>query len=235
MLRGAVIAIGSVIRLYHVVKSYGDRDALRDVSVTVDKGEMVYITGPSGAGKSTLLKLLYGAELPTTGKMLIGGVDVSKLDRRSLPTLRRNMGIVFQDFKLLPRRTVGQNVAMALEVIGAADEQVRRRVPAVLNIVGLRGREDDPAGVLSGGETQRVAIARAIVNDPPILLADEPTGNLDGAMAVEVMEIMQAINLRGTTVLVATHDVGLMDRFPYRRLRLVDGKLVAGAGPRARA
>ncbi len=235
MLRGAVIAIGSVIRLYHVVKSYGDRDALRDVSVTVDKGEMVYITGPSGAGKSTLLKLLYGAELPTTGKMLIGGVDVSKLDRRSLPTLRRNMGIVFQDFKLLPRRTVGQNVAMALEVIGAADEQVRRRVPAVLNIVGLRGREDDPAGVLSGGEKQRVAIARAIVNDPPILLADEPTGNLDGAMAVEVMEIMQAINLRGTTVLVATHDVGLMDRFPYRRLRLVDGKLVAGAGPRARA
>ncbi len=235
MLRGAVIPIGPVIRLYHVVKSYGDRDALRDVSVTVDKGEMVYITGPSGAGKSTLLKLLYGAELPSSGKMLIGGVDVSKLDRRSLPTLRRNMGIVFQDFKLLPRRTVGQNVAMALEVIGAAEEQVRRRVPAVLNIVGLRGREDDPAGVLSGGEKQRVAIARAIVNDPPILLADEPTGNLDGAMAVEVMEIMQAINLRGTTVLVATHDVGLMDRFPYRRLRLVDGKLVAGAGPRARA
>jgi len=230
-----VIPIGPVIRLYHVVKSYGDRDALRDVSVTVDKGEMVYITGPSGAGKSTLLKLLYGAELPSSGKMLIGGVDVSKLDRRSLPTLRRNMGIVFQDFKLLPRRTVGQNVAMALEVIGAAEEQVRRRVPAVLNIVGLRGREDDPAGVLSGGEKQRVAIARAIVNDPPILLADEPTGNLDGAMAVEVMEIMQAINLRGTTVLVATHDVGLMDRFPYRRLRLVDGKLVAGAGPRARA
>jgi len=230
-----VIPIGPVIRLYHIVKSYGDRDALRDVSVTVDKGEMVYITGPSGAGKSTLLKLLYGAELPSSGKMLIGGVDVSKLDRHSLPTLRRNMGVVFQDFKLLPRRTVGQNVAMALEVIGAAEEQVRRRVPAVLNIVGLRGREDDAAGVLSGGEKQRVAIARAIVNDPPILLADEPTGNVDGAMAVEVMEILQAINLRGTTVLVATHDVGLMDRFPYRRLRLVDGKLVAGAAPRARA
>ena len=125
---------------------------------------------------------------------------------------------------------------MALEVIGASPDSVRRRVPAVLNIVGLRGREEDKAGVLSGGEKQRVAIARAIVNDPGILLADEPTGNLDGAMAVEVMEILQAINLRGTTVCIATHDVGLMDRFPYRRLRFVGGKLVAGGTvPKGRA
>ena len=217
-----------MIRLYHIAKSYGDRDALRDVSLHVEKGEMVYITGPSGAGKSTMLKLLYGAERPSSGKMLIGGADVSKMDHRQLPALRRNMGVVFQDFKLLPARTVAQNVAMALEVIAAPDEAIRRRVPAVLNIVGLKGREDDPAGVLSGGEKQRVAIARAIVNDPAILLADEPTGNLDGAMAVEVMEILQAINLRGTTVLVATHDVGLMDRFPYRKLRFVDGRLVVG-------
>jgi cell division transport system ATP-binding protein len=222
-----------VIRLYHIVKSFGERDALRDISLHIEKGEMVYVTGPSGAGKSTLLKLLYGAERPTSGKMLLGGVDVSKLDSRTLPALRRNMGVVFQDFKLLPRRTVGENVGLALEVIGAPAEQIRRRVPAVLNIVGLRGREDDRAGVLSGGEKQRVAIARAIVNDPAILLADEPTGNLDGAMAVEVMEILQAINLRGTTVLVATHDVGLMDRFPYRRLRFVDGKLTAGGAPKA--
>lgn len=218
-----------MIRLYHIVKSFGDRDALRDVSVQIDKGEMVYVTGPSGAGKSTLLKLLYGAERPTSGKMLLAGTDVSKLDAHALPSLRRNLGVVFQDFKLLPKRSVAANVALALEVIGAPDDQIRRRVPAVLNIVGLRGREDDLAGVLSGGEKQRVAIARAIVNDPAILLADEPTGNLDGAMAVEVMEILQAINLRGTTVLVATHDVGLMDRFPYRRLRFVDGRLVAGA------
>ena len=222
-----------MIRLYHIVKSYGQRDALRDVSVHVEKGEMVYITGPSGAGKSTLLKMLYGAERPTSGKMLLGGVDVSKLNSAQLPSLRRNMGVVFQDFKLLPHRTVADNVALALEVIGATDDSIRRRVPAVLNIVRLRGREDDLTGVLSGGEKQRVAIARAIVNDPAILLADEPTGNLDGAMAVEVMEILQAINLRGTTVLIATHDVGLMDRFPYRRLRFVGGKLVAGAQGKA--
>ncbi len=221
-----------MIRLYHIVKSYAERDALRDVSVHVEKGEMVYITGPSGAGKSTMLKLLYGAERPTSGKMLLGGVDVSKMGPSQLPALRRNMGVVFQDFKLLPHRSVAENVAMALEVIGAPDDSIRRRVPAVLNIVGLKGREDDLTGVLSGGEKQRVAIARAIVNDPAILLADEPTGNLDGAMAVEVMEILQAINLRGTTVLVATHDVGLMDRFPYRKLRFVDGRLVVGAATR---
>lgn len=216
-----------MIRLYHVVKSYGDRDALRDVSFHVEKGEMVYLTGPSGAGKSTLLKLLYGAERPTAGKVLIGGTDISQLPAGNLPMIRRNVGVVFQDFKLLPMRTVAANVALALEVIGASEEQLRRRVPAVLNIVGLRGREDTVAGVLSGGEQQRVAIARAIVNDPAILLADEPTGNLDGSMAVEVLEILQAINLRGTTVLVATHDIGLMDRFPHRKLRLESGRAVS--------
>lgn len=215
-----------MIRLYHVVKSYGDRDALRDISFHVEKGELVYLTGPSGAGKSTLLKLLYGAERPTTGKVLIGGTDIAQLPQSQMPLVRRNVGVVFQDFKLLPKRTVGANVALALEVIGASPEQIRRRVPAVLNIVGLKGREDTLAGVLSGGEQQRVAIARGIVNDPAILLADEPTGNLDGSMAVEVMEILQAINLRGTTVVVATHDIGLMDRFPKRKLRLEGGRAV---------
>lgn len=214
-----------MIRLYHVGKAYGERRALDDVSLGIDKGEFVYVTGPSGAGKSTLLKLLYGSEPPSTGKVLVGGIDLGGLPRAGLPQLRRNLGIIFQDFKLLPRRTVGDNVALALEVVGAPDEQVRRRVPAVLNIVGLKGREESLAGELSGGEQQRVAIARAIVNDPAIVLADEPTGNLDGAMAVEVMELLQAVHLRGTTVLVATHDVGLMDRFPYRKLRFIEGRL----------
>jgi cell division transport system ATP-binding protein len=225
----------AVIRLYQVGKSYGDHEALRDVTLSIDKGEFVYVTGPSGAGKSTLLKLLYGATTPSTGKLLVAGIDIAQLQAGRLPQLRRNVGVVFQDFKLLPRRSVGANVALALEVVGAPAEQIRRRVPAVLNIVGLKSREDALASELSGGEQQRVAIARAIVNDPAVLLADEPTGNLDGAMAVEVMEILQAINLRGTTVLVATHDVGLMDRFPHRRIRFEGGRLAPSAAARGRA
>lgn len=215
-----------MIRLYHVHKRYGDISALRDVSVQVAKGDFAYVTGPSGAGKSTMLKLLYGAEKPTEGKLLLGGVDVSKLSRRRLPALRRNMGIVFQDFKLIDSRTVTDNIGLALEVIGTPRSLIDRRVSAVLGIVGLRGRGQEYPATMSGGEQQRVAVARAIVNDPSILLADEPTGNLDGGMAIEVMEILQSINLRGTTVLVATHDAGLMDRFPFRRLRFEHGKLV---------
>ena len=217
-----------MIRLYHLHKRYGEVAALRDVNLRIAKGEFTYVTGPSGAGKSTLLKLLYGAERPTEGKLLLGGVDVSKLSARKLPALRRNMGIIFQDFKLIHSRTVAENVGLALEVIGTARPVIDRRVAAVLGIVGLRGRGEEYPRTLSGGEQQRGAVARAIVNDPSILLADEPTGNLDGGMAIEVMEILQSINLRGTTVLVATHDVGLMDRFPYRRLRFEQGRLVQG-------
>ena len=215
-----------MIRLYHITKRYDEVPALSDISFQVSKGEFSYITGPSGAGKTTLLKLLYGAIRPTSGKLLVGGVDVARLPSRKLPFLRRNIGIVFQDFKLIPRRTVGENVGLALEVLGTPRDVINRRVNAVLSIVGLRGRADEFPPTLSGGEQQRVAVARAIVNDPSILLADEPTGNLDGAMAIEVMEILQAINLRGTTVLVATHDAGLMQRFPYRVLRFRAGKLV---------
>jgi cell division transport system ATP-binding protein len=214
-----------MIRLYHVSKRYGDVHALQDINLHVAKGEFCYVTGPSGAGKSTMLKLLYGAIRPSSGKLLVGGIDVARLKRRELPGLRRNMGIVFQDFKLIPTRTVAENVALSLEVIGTPRADIRRRVQAVLSIVGLRGRGEDRPQTLSGGEQQRVAVARAIVNDPSIVLADEPTGNLDGAMAVEVMEILQAINLRGTTVLVATHDHGLMQRFPYRTLRFRAGRL----------
>lgn len=218
-----------MIRLYHIGKSYGDRDALRDVSLHVQKGEMVYVTGPSGAGKSTMLKLLYGAERPSTGKMLIAGTDVSKLDSRQLPALRRNLGVVFQDFKLLPQRTVAENVGMALEVIGAEPDSIRRRVPAVLNIVGLKGREDDKAGVLSGGEKQRVAIARAIVNDPAILLADEPTGNLDSRTGEEIMALFEDLYEQGHTIIVVTHEEDIA-RHARRVVRLRDG-LIESDGP----
>ncbi len=215
-----------MIRLYHLGKSYGPHDALIDVNLHIPKGDFVYITGPSGAGKTTLLKLLYGAEHPSSGKLLVGGIDASKLSDRQLPHLRRNIGVVFQDFKLIPNRTVADNVGLALEVLGMDRHDISRRIRAVLNTVGLRGRENSLPTDLSGGEQQRVAVARAIVNDPAILLADEPTGNLDGAMAVEVMEILLAVNLRGTTVMVATHDTGLMDRFPNRKLRFENGRLV---------
>jgi cell division transport system ATP-binding protein len=184
--------------MYHVTKRYGDVQALNDITMKVSKGEFCYVTGPSGAGKTTMLKMLYGAVRPTEGKLLVGGVDVSKLQKRRLPFLRRNIGIVFQDFKLINRRTLSENVGLALEVLGTPQQVIDRRVNAVLSIVGLRGRGGEFPPTLSGGEQQRVAVARSIVNDPAILLADEPTGNLDGAMAVEVMEILQAINLRGT-------------------------------------
>ena len=214
-----------MIRLYNVSKSYGNIYALKTINLRVGKGEFCYITGPSGAGKTTMLKLLYGAIRPTEGKLLVGGHDVGKMKASTLPQLRRNIGIVFQDFKLISRRTVADNIGLALEVLGTPRNVIRKRVSAVLSIVGLQGREDIYPQYLSGGEQQRVAVARAIINDPSILLADEPTGNLDGAMAIEVMEILQAINLRGTTVLVATHDAALMQRFPYRKLQFRNGKL----------
>ena len=214
-----------MIRLYNVSKQYGKHQALRDVSFTVSKGEFCYITGPSGAGKTTMLKLLYGAIEPTAGQLQVAGMNLSMLRKNQLPLLRQQIGIVFQDFKLIPSRTVAENIGLALEVIGTPRALIDRRVQAVLNIVGLPGRENLYPATLSGGEQQRVAIARAIINDPSILLADEPTGNLDGAMAVAVMDILQKINLRGTTVLVATHDAALMKRFPYRCIRFRNGQL----------
>jgi len=215
-----------VIRLYHVHKRYGEISALLDVSTQVAKGEFVYVTGPSGAGKTTFLELIYGAEPPTEGKLLIGGQDASRLPPRRLAMLRRNIGVIFQDFKLISTRTLSENVGLALEVLGLPREVIDRRTSAVLGLVGLRGRGGELPPTLSGGEQQRVAVARAIVGDPAIVLADEPTGNLDGSMAIEVMEILQAINLRGTTVVVATHDAALMSRFPYRQLRFEGGRLV---------
>jgi cell division transport system ATP-binding protein len=217
-----------VIQFYHASKRYGNIHALNDVTFKVQDGEFSYITGPSGAGKSTALKLIYGAVPPSEGKVMVGGVNVGTLATRRIPFLRRNIGIIFQDFKLIPRRTIAENIGLALEVLGTPRDVIRRRVSAVLSIVGLPGRENEYPPTLSGGEQQRVAVARAIVNDPAIVLADEPTGNLDGAMAIEVMEVLQTINMRGATVIVATHDAALMERFPARILRFRAGRVKVG-------
>ncbi len=206
---------------------YGrDARALDDVSLSVAKGEFVFLEGPSGAGKSTLLKLLFCAEQPSDGQIVIAERNVTRVRRSAVPYLRRNIGVVFQDFKLLPTRTVFDNVAVALEVLGKPPRDIHRRVTTVLRQVGLGHKLQALPTRLSGGEQQRVAIARALVNEPAILLADEPTGNLDPELALTIMGLFADANTRGTTVLVATHDPSLLAAFPRRRVRLERGRLV---------
>jgi cell division transport system ATP-binding protein len=219
-----------MIETFHVTKTYelGDRPALRDVSLRVDKGEYVFLTGPSGAGKSTLLKIIVGAEQPTSGQVLVNGRNVVKLKPRQVAMLRRQIGVVFQDFKLIATRTVGENVAFALRVQGLPEKEVRERVFKVLKNTGLLHKQHVFPQKLSGGEQQRVAVARAIVNDPPILLADEPTGNLDIYTTDSVMELLERANARGTTVIVATHDQSLMARYGKRIIYLDEGTVQAG-------
>jgi cell division transport system ATP-binding protein len=216
-----------VIQLFHVYKSYAaDVQALVDVSLEIDKGEFVFLTGPSGAGKSTLLKLIFCAERPSRGQLLVNGRNVARLSGSAVPYLRRNIGVVFQDFKLLPRRTVEENVSLALEVVGAPPRVVRQKSYGILKQVGLAHKLHQYPPRLSGGEQQRVAIARALVNDPQILLADEPTGNLDEDRSKEIMELLELANSRGTTIVVATHDQRLLER-DKRVISLVGGRLAA--------
>ena len=216
-----------LIRLFHVSKSYAAGTfALRDVSVEVKKGELVFLTGPSGAGKTTLMKLLFAAERPSEGQILVLGRNVARIGERGIPRLRRRVGVVFQDFKLIPTRTAEENVAVALEVIGKSPREVRGKSFAMLKRVGLQHRRHHRPAALSGGEQQRVALARALVNDPAILLADEPTGNLDAALTIEIMDLVAAAAARGTTVLVASHDTALVKRYARRVLRLEGGRLV---------
>jgi cell division transport system ATP-binding protein len=217
-----------VVELYHAYKSYGhDAHALVDVSLRVDKGEFVVVTGPSGAGKTTLLRLLFGAETVSRGQVLVGGKNVARLKPSAIPYLRRNIGVVFQDFKLLPERTVSENVAFALEVLGTPLAEISRKVFVALKSVGLAHKQSAFPSALSGGEKQRVAIARALVNDPALLLADEPTGNLDPDRAIEVMELLQEANLKGATVIVATHDPALVHRYGRRVIKLDSGRVVS--------
>lgn len=216
-----------MIQAFHVTKVYdaGDRPALRDVSFSIEKGEFVFLTGPSGAGKTTLLRLMFGAERPTRGQLFVNHRNVATLNRRALPQLRREVGVVFQDFKLISTQTVAENVAYTLHVVGVPEREIRRRVTRVLAAVGLVHRAFSLPAKLSGGEQQRVAIARALVNDPVVLLADEPTGNLDADLTREIMELLEEANARGTTVLVATHDRMLISRYGKRVLTLHQGLL----------
>jgi cell division transport system ATP-binding protein len=225
-----------VIQLYHVTKEYpGDAPALQDVTLAVEKGEFVFLTGASGAGKSTLLKLIFCEEPATSGQLLLFGRNVAKISPRAVPHLRRRMGVVFQDFKLLPRRTVAENVALPLEVVALPAVEVRRRVTLLLRKVGLEHRAQKFPLSLSGGEQQRVAVARALAGDPALLLADEPTGNLDPERTLEVMELLSAANARGTTVVVATHDRSILERYKRRVVTLERGRLVSDGASVRRA
>jgi cell division transport system ATP-binding protein len=216
-----------MIRFENVTKAYkGDVVAIRDLSLEILKGEFVFLVGPSGSGKSTFLKLLLRDEVATAGRVLVAGRDIGRLGSWKVPSLRRNIGCVFQDFKLLPTKTVYENVAFALEVIGRPKTIVRTQVPQILELVGLSKKSDNFVTELSGGEQQRVSIARAFVNRPLILLADEPTGNLDPATTVGIMRLLDRINRTGTTVVMATHDQRIVDAMRRRVLELDHGTMV---------
>ncbi|MFY9331403.1 MAG: cell division ATP-binding protein FtsE [Candidatus Nanopelagicales bacterium] len=217
-----------MIRFEQVTKLYPSqtRPALEDISLEIEKGEFVFLVGSSGSGKSTFLRLTLKEERPTAGKVWVAGKDLTRLSNWKVPTLRRQIGTVFQDFRLLPNKSVFANVAFALEVIGRPQSQIRRIVPEVLELVGLEGKEDRMPDELSGGEQQRVAIARAFVNKPSILIADEPTGNLDPSTSVGIMKLLDRINRTGTTVVMATHDAAIVDQMRRRVIELERGHLV---------
>jgi len=216
-----------LIHLYHVTKRYSPYSlALADVSLAVEKGEFVFLTGASGAGKTTLLKLVFREELPTEGQILVHGRNITALPPHQIPYLRRTIGVVFQDFKLLARKTILENVTLVLRILGMPPRDRKARAYRALKMVGLHHRIGAYPQELSGGEQQRVAIARALINEPAILLADEPTGNLDPDLAREIMDLFKEINARGTTVLVATHDRDLLARMQRRTIVLERGRVV---------
>lgn len=216
-----------MIRLENVSKVYkGSVVALRDISTDIQKEEFVFLVGSSGSGKSTFIKMLLKEEEPSEGTIYVAGKDIGQLPRWRVPYLRRNIGCVFQDFKLLANKTVRENVAFALEVIGRPKHIINQRVPAIIELVGLTDKLSSMPHELSGGEQQRVCIARAMVNRPPILLADEPTGNLDPSTSADIMNLLERLNESGTTVLIATHDHAVVDRSRKRVIELDGGKLV---------
>lgn len=217
----ALIEMKGVTKKYH-----RSTTALRDINVSINPGEFVYIVGPSGAGKSSFIKLVYREEKVSAGTLKVGEFNLTKMKKRQIPILRRSIGVVFQDYKLLPKKTVFENVAYAMQVIGEKPREIKKRVPEVLELVGLKHKMRSFPDQLSGGEQQRVAIARAIVNNPKVLIADEPTGNLDPEISWEIMQLLERINLQGTTVLMATHNKQIVDNLRHRVIAIEEGRIV---------
>ena len=215
-----------MITFDHVTKTYGSDVGLKDASIQINDGDFVFLVGPSGAGKSTFIKLFSRELEPDSGKIIIDGVDITQLSDREIPMLRRKIGMVFQDFRLLENKTVFENVAFAMEVVHCTQRTIRRVVPQVLALMGIEAKRDRFPQELSGGEQQRVAIARAIVNNPSIIIADEPTGNLDPDTAYEIMKLIEQINRRGTTVVIVTHDKGIVNRMRKRVVAIESGSIV---------
>ena len=221
-----------MIQLFHVTKRYGPgAPALDDINLQIEKGEFVFLTGPSGAGKTTLLRLVFRDEVPTSGQVIVNSESVATMRSRKIPWLRRRIGVVFQDFKLLPRKSVFENVAYATQVVGLPSREQRRRTYHVLEMLGLNHRLHNLPEQISGGEQQRVAIARALVNRPLILLADEPTGNLDPELSREIISLFKDINSHGTTVLIATHDREMIRKIGRRVVAIEHGRIVPGWVP----
>ena len=218
-----------MIEFTDVVKTYTDvgNDALRGVSMQIEDGEFVFLVGPSGSGKSTIIKLITGELQPTSGTVHVNGYSLERIRKREIPYLRRTIGVVFQDFRLIENKTVYENVAFAMRAIGAADHEIQERVPYILELVGLENKIHRHPNELSGGEQQRLAIARALVNNPSTIIADEPTGNLDPARSLEIMELLQEINKLGTTLLVVTHQMELVEQFGNRVISIDEGLVVS--------
>ena len=217
-----------MIEFTDVVKSYSEGNyALNGVNMLIEDGEFCFLVGPSGSGKSTIIKMITGELKPTSGTVHVNGYSLERIRKREIPYLRRTVGVVFQDFRLIANMTVYENVAFAMRVVGAREKEIKERVPYVLDLVGLTDKQSRHPGELSGGEQQRLAIARALVNNPSTIIADEPTGNLDPVMSVEIMDLLQQINNLGTTMLVVTHAQNLVEQFANRTIVLNDGVIVS--------
>ena len=219
----------SIIRMFHVHHNYGPKKALIDITLDIAKNEFVFISGPSGAGKSTLLKLFYLGEPVSEGQVLIDGINLARIPRKRIPQLRRKFGIIFQDYKLIPTRTVYDNLALVLEAAGVKNRLIQKKVKSVLRLVGMEDRVKALPPSLSGGEQQRIAVARAIIGDPKIILADEPTGSLDDESAEVILELLKGVHIRGATVIIATHDKALMRKTGGHVMHLQQGRLETSA------